>query len=220
MKRIVFLLLFSSIYNPFFGQHIVKKSVESSSDKIEIYLNKIDNLVLKSDTISKVLVKLLDAQENYSNIKLVKEKGRVIIKGNDPLPTQNILNKFCVEQVNFASYEITVPQKKNVYINIGSGNLLAENFLGNIKAEIETGEVNFKNTKGSINLSIIDGDVKVTIKKAALNLKSNLGKIYTNLKSQNLKIHPHKIEGFYKDNKQKVTIKAIKANIYVDAVKD
>jgi hypothetical protein len=220
MKKGLFILFFISIYSPFFAQHIVEKSVESSSDKIEIYLDKVDNVILKSEATHKVRVKLADAQEAFSNIKLVKEKGRVVIRSNNPLPNQNVINKFCVEQVNYASFVITVPQKSSVYINIVSGNLLAKNFEGNINAEIETGEVSFKNIKGNIKLSIVDGDVKVKIKKASLDLKSNLGKIFTDIKSKNLKIQPHKIEGVYKDNKQSVIIKAIKANIYLDAVKD
>jgi len=220
MKKGLFILFFISIYSPFFAQHIVEKSIETKGKEIEIYLNKIDNVILKSDTIHKVLVKLYDVQDAFSNIKIFKEKGHVIIRSNDPLPSQEIHNKFCVEQVNFASYIITVPIKSNVYINIGSGNLYAKNFESNINAEIETGEVNFKNIKGNIKLSIVDGDVKVKTSAAALNLKSNLGKIVTDIKSKNLKIQPHKIEGVYKDNKQSVLIKAIKANIYLDAVKD
>ncbi|MFK5891272.1 MAG: hypothetical protein QM486_11150 [Flavobacteriaceae bacterium] len=220
MKKGLFILFFISIYSPLFAQHIVEKSIESFSDKIEIYLDKVDNVILKSDATHKVRVKLSDAQEAFSNIKLVKEKGSVIIRSNNPLPNQNVINKFCVEQVNFASFVITVPQKSSIYINIVSGNLLAKNFEGNINAEIETGEVSFKNIKGNIKLSIVDGDVKVKIKKASLNLKSNLGIIFTNIKSKNLKIQPHKIEGVYKDSKQSVIIKAIKANIYLDAVKD
>ena len=220
MKRIIIILLFLCVYSPFFAQHVVEKSIESTSDKIEIYLDKVDNVVLKSDASHKVRVKLADAQEAFSNIKLIKEKERIVIRSNNPLPNQNVINKFCVEPINFASMVITVPQKSNVYINIVSGNLLANNFEGNIKAEIETGEVNFNNIVGNIKLSIVDGDVKVKIRKAALNLKSNLGQIVTAIKSNNLKIQSHKIEGIYKDDKQTVLIKAIKANIYLDTVKD
>lgn len=220
MKKIISILFLISIYSPFFAQHIVEKSIETKGKDIEIYLDKIDNVILKSDTIQKVRVSLSDVQETFSNIKLFKEKGHVIVRSNNPLPNQEILNKFCVEQVNFASYVITVPIKSNIYINIGSGNLYAKNFESNINAEIETGEVNFKNIKGNIKLSIVDGDVKVRIKTAALDLKSNLGKIYTGIKSKSLKIQSNKIDGVYKDNKQSVIIQAIKANIYLDTVKD
>jgi len=220
MKKSLFILFFISINSSFFAQHIVEKSIETNDKDVEVYLGKIDNVILKSDTINEVRVKLSDVQETFSNIKILKEKGRVLIRGNDSLPNQNIINKFCVEQVNFASYIITMPTKSNVYINIGSGNLLAKNFEGNLNAEIETGKVDFKDIKGKIILSIIDGDVKVKIRKASLNLKSNLGKIFTDIKDKNLKIQSNNIQGVYKNSKQSVIIKAIKANIYLDAVKD
>lgn len=220
MKKVLCILFLISIYSPFFAQHIVEKSIETKGKEIEIYLDKIDNVILKSDTIQKVRVSLSDVQETFSNIKLFKEKGHVLVRSNNPLPSQEIFNKFCVEQVNFASYVITVPKKSNVYINIGYGNLLTKNFEGNINAEIETGEVNFKNIKGNIKLSIVDGSVNVKFKEASLNLKSNLGKIFTDIKNKNLKIQSNKIEGVYKDNKQSVIIKAIKANIYLDVLKD
>lgn len=220
MKKGLFILFLISVYSPFFAQHIVEKSIETKGKDIEIYLDKIDNLILKSDTIRKVSVKLSDVQDTFSSIKLLKEKGRVIVRSNNPMPAQNKINKFCVEQVNFASYFITVPKNSNVYINIGSGNLYAKNFESNISAEIETGEVNFKNIKGNIKLYIVDGNVKLKLRSASLNLKTNLGKIFTGIKSKSLKIQSNTIEGVYKDNKQAVIIKAIKANIYLDAVKD
>jgi hypothetical protein len=220
MKKGLVIFFIISINCPFFAQHIVEKSIETKGEDIEIYLNKIDNLVLKSSSTLNVDVKLSDVQETFSNIKLVKEKGHVIIRSNKPLPSQNIINKFCVEQVNFASYVITVPTKSNVYINIGSGNLFAKNFEGNINAEIGTGEVVFERIKGNVKLSILDGSVKVKLRAASLNLKTNLGKIVTDIKIKSLKIESNKIEGVYKDNKQSLIIKAIKANIYLDAVKD
>jgi hypothetical protein len=220
MKKGLLILLFLSIYGPFFAQHVVEKSIESSSSKVEIYLDKIDNLILLSAPMNKVSVRLNDTDERFSTLKILKEKGRVVIRGQNLSPNQDSMNKFCVEQPVFASYKITVPLNSSVYVNIISGNFKAQNFRGNIRAEIETGEVQFIAVKGNVKLFIVDGNIKINLKKGDLDLKTNLGTLESHLSGKNLKKSAKSLKGFYIDKSQLVTIKAIKANIYVEALKD
>ncbi len=220
MIKLGHILFFLSIYSPFFAQHIVEKSVESAFGNVEIYLDKIDNLILLSSPTKKISVKLIDTGEEFSDLKIFKEKGRVVIRTNKLLSNRETVNKFCVEQPVFASYQMTVPVNSSVYVNIVSGNFSVLNFEGNIKAEIETGEVQFVAVKGNIKLFIVDGNVKVNLKKGNIDLKTSLGTLESNLLDKNLKKSDKSLKGFYKNKSQGITIKAIKANIYVEVLKD
>ncbi len=220
MRKLGHILFFLSIYSPFFAQHIVEKSVESAFGNVEIYLDKIDNLILLSAPTKKISVKLIDTGEEFSDLKIFKEKGRVVIRTNKLLSNRETVNKFCVEQPVFASYKVTVPANSSVYVNIVSGNFSVLNFEGNIKAEIETGEVQFVAVKGNIKLFIVDGNVVLKLKKGHFDLKTNLGILSANLSGENIYKSAKTLKGFYKNKSQDITIKAIKANIYVEALKD
>ncbi len=217
-KRCLFLILLG-ISELIFGQHFIEKSFEASSKNIEISCTSIDNLKLISTSGNNVKISLKDAQDRFSNIDVYSEKDRLFIKQKESLPQESI-NKFCVEQPVFVSYIISVPNNSQVFVNMVSGNLNIENFKGFVNAQLETGAVTLDNNSGDINLKIVDGSVKVKIKNTQLHLASNLGEITseipTLLPSESKKL----LTGIYQNGQHKLTIKAIKANIFLEAVKD
>lgn len=219
MHKQPYFLVFLGICQLTFGQHFIEKSFEAGSKNIEIICSSIDNLKLISTFGNNVKISLIDAQDHFSNIDVYTEKGRLFIKQKESFPQESI-NKFCVEQPIFVSYIISVPNNSQVYVSIVSGNLNIENFIGFVNAQLETGAVTLDNNSGNINLKIVDGSVKVKIKNTQLNLTTNLGEIVSEipilLPSESKKL----LTGIYQSEQNKLTIKAIKANIFLEAVKD
>lgn len=217
-KRAYFLILLG-ICQLTFGQHFIEKSFDTSSKNIEIICQNIDKLKLISTLDKKVKISLTDAQDRFSNIDVYTEKDRLFIKQKEPLPQESI-NKFCVEQAVFVSYIISVPNDSQVFVRMVSGNLNITNFKGFVNAQLETGAVILDDNSGAINLKIVDGSVLVIIKNTQLNLMTNLGEIASAipilLPSENKKL----LTGIYQSDQNKLTVKAIKANIYLEAVKD
>jgi hypothetical protein len=221
LKNIGYIFICVCFIQQAVGQHYIEKSVETSSKNIEIYLNDIDNLLLESTPDNIVSVKLKEAQvAQLSSINFSHEKNGFVIRALEKFTSQDQFNKFCVEQPALLLYVITVPNHSNVSLKIGKGNLFINNFEGNLNAEVDTGEVLLNNIIGDVSLFIIDGVVRSKIQKAALNIKTNLGEVISTLPLKTKLQNPKMIRGVYKSKSQMLTIKAIKANIYLDAVKD
>lgn len=219
MQNRLYFIIFLGIYQLTFGQHFIEKSFDASSKNIEIICRSIDNLKLISTSSNKVKISLTDAQERFSNIDVYTEKDRLFIKQKESLPQESI-NKFCVEQPIFVSYIISVPNNSQVFVSIVSGNLNIENFKGFVNAQLETGAVTLDNNSGDINLKIVDGSVKVRIKNTQLNLATNLGEIVSTIPSLLPSKSKKLLTGIYQNDQSKLTIKAIKANIFLKSVKD
>ncbi|MCF6213365.1 MAG: hypothetical protein L3J45_04990 [Flavobacteriaceae bacterium] len=221
MKTFSYIFICACIIQQAVGQNYLEKSVEVSSKNIEIYLNDIDNLILRSTKAASVDVHLQDFQENkLSAVKIDHRKNSLVITSAESYIIQEQFNKFCVEQPVLTNYIITVPNNSNVNLKIGKGNLSVIKFKGNLNAEVDTGEVLLNNILGNVTLFIVDGVVRVKLQKGALDIKTNLGKIISTLpvksKIKNTKI----LKETYESNLQILNIRAIKANIYLDALKD
>jgi len=221
MKRdFKILLLFLSISPILCAQHIIEKSVQTQSDIVEIYLDKFDNLILKNTPKNKVSVTLSESQNSYNNLSVKQEKGAVIIKANKSLKKLRIADKYCVDEPNLDSYVISVPVNSIVYLNLSTGNFYSHNFKGQINAELETSEVQLNNINGDIKIYIVDGKVNVKLKSALIDVKSNLGIVKATNLNKNLAILPHSIKGKTGTSKNQLKIQAIKANIYLEGVKE
>ena len=219
MQNRWYFLFFLGFLQLTFGQHLVEKSVDVRSKNIEISCRNIDHLQLRSTSNKTVKINLTDAQDRFTNIDVYYENDKLIIKQKESQP-QETINKFCVEQPIFASYIISVPNDSQVFINIISGNLNISHFKGFINAQLETGNVILENNTGEVNLKIVDGSVNSVIKNSQLNLTTNLGEIESKLPHLPASKNKKSLIGFYKNDQNKLSIKAIKANIAIEAAKD
>jgi len=202
------------------AQHILKKEIDVNIKNIEIVCNNIDQLTLQSIDINQVWVVMQDAEGQLTDVDIYKEKSKIIIQQKEVLPQSQIFNKFCVVQPNYASYLIKIPKNSNVYLKIQSGDLTIKNFEGFVSAEVETGMVFLSDNRGAINLKIIDGSVKSFIKNSELKLSTNLGIIESSITGLKATKNKKTLSGIYKKALNKLMITAIKANIYLESVKD
>ena len=220
MKKLSYILIFIGVLHNTFGQHYIEKSVEATSKNIEIYLNDIDNLILKTTRTNRLNVKLDDSKDGFSNIKIYNENDKLIVRATELILPQEQFNKFCAEQPLLAAYVIVVPINSNVSLKINNGNLSIRRFEGDLKVEIETGEVILNTILGNVSLFIVDGSVQAKLQSAQINVRTNLGKIVSNLPIKDLKQTANTLRGIFKYNTPTLVIKAIKANIYLEAIKD
>lgn len=202
------------------AQHILKKEVDASVKNIEIICGDIDELKLQSIDKNQVWVIMQDAEGQFTGVDIIKQKSKIIIKQKETLPQTQIINKFCVAQPNFASYLIKIPKNSKVYLKIISGNLAIKNFVGFANIEMGTGAVLLDDNLGTVNLKIIDGSVKSFIKNAQVKLATNLGIIKSSIPALIVDKNKKSLSGIYKNAYNKLKIAAIKANIYLEAVKE
>jgi len=219
MYKLGFILLFFGIQHFSWAQHVVKKEIDVDIKNIEIICNDIDELKLQSINKNQIWVILQDAENKLTNVDILKEEDRIVIKQKKNLPQNDIINKFCVKQPLYASYIIKVPKNSNVYLKIESGNLNIDSFKGFINADIGTGAILLNNNFGNINLKIVDGSVKAYVKNSELNLSTNLGNIESSLHNLKAAKNNKTLNGVYKNDHNKLIITAVKANIYVMSVK-
>ncbi len=220
MYKLGFILLFFGVQHFSWAQHVIKKEIDVNIKNIEIICNDIDKLKLQSIDKDQVWVILQDAENQLTNFDIFNKKDKLIIKQKENLPQDNIINKFCVDQPLYASYVIKVPKNSNVYLKIESGNLNIDKFKGFINVDIGTGAVLLNNNFGDINLKIIDGSVKAFVKNTELKLSTNLGNIQSSLHNLKATKNNKTLNGVYKNDHNKLKITAVKANIYIKAVKE
>jgi len=219
MYKLGFIFIFFGALQSTLAQHILKKEIGDNNKNIEIICRDIDQLNLQSIDKNQVWVEMQDAEGQFTDVDIIKQKNKIIIKQKEVLPQTQIINKFCVAQPNFASYLIKIPKNSHVYLKIESGNLNIENFIGFVNAEVGTGIVLLNNNLGDINLKIIDGSVKAIVKNAQLKLSTNLGSIQSSISKLQTSINKKLISGVYENALNRLEITAIKANIYLEAVK-
>lgn len=220
MKQLLKILICVTVFQYATAQKYIEKSVETKAQIIEIYLDDIDNLVLESSKINKVIVKLEGDDFTLNTINLFEEKSTLIIRSDNLPPFQDQINKFCVDKPTIDSYKITVPQGLKVRVNIMRGNLLVKHFTGDLKVTIETGFVVLNKIDGNVVISIIDGSVIAKLESAVINVNSNLGKVYSNLPLKEAIQTENSYKGMFVNSNQMLSIKAIKANIYLERAKD
>jgi len=220
MLKLGYLLFYLSVIQNTLAQHYINRTIDVDTKDIEIICHDIDNLRLVSTPNRQLTVYLEDVNDAFTNIDIYKKKDKLIIKQKEKLPPQEPPDKFCVEQPNFASYVISVPNNSRIFIAIETGNLNITNFKGFINAQVETGTVLLNNNLGEINLRIIDGSVRSLIKNAQLKVSTNLGNIESSLSNLKLTKNNKTLTGIYKNNLNKLEITAVKANIYLESVKE
>ena len=220
MKQLVKILICVSVFQYATAQKYIEKAVETKAQLIEIYLDEIDNLTLESSKNAKVSVELKGDDFALNAINISEEKSTLIIRADNPPLFQDQINKFCVDQPTIDSYKIIVPQGLKVRVNITRGNLLVKHFKGDLRITIETGFVELNKIEGDVNLSIIDGSVIAKLESASINVNSNLGKVHSDLSLKEVFQTENSYKGMFVNSKQKLFIKAIKANIYLEQAKD
>lgn len=117
------------------------------------------------------------------------------------------------------SYVIYVPENISLVVKSISGDLIAENFKGELETDLVSGDVNIKGYKGKLQLKTVSGNLDVAMNTANIDAQTVTGTIYSDLdiNIQNKKEggYSSHIKGTVNDGKELVKLETVSGNIYM-----
>ncbi len=222
-KGLIFLilLLFVAKLN---AQKIYTNSITSNSTKIIIEFNIIDQVeIIITDDVGEIVVIAENEENKFLNFTLVDKNGIVFIKDiENHIEDINLqVDKLCVVEPVFTSYQIKIPKGRNTYISYTQGNFYSNNFEGNLNLSLDKGIVKLDSFKGKVNMHINVGNVYCNqINNLKINVKSNLGSVSSNFQLENSLQNKNQIKGVFGKSINELNINAIQANIQLKSFKN
>jgi hypothetical protein len=117
------------------------------------------------------------------------------------------------------SYVIYVPENISLIVKSISGDLVADNFKGELETDLVSGDVNIKGYKGKLQLKSVSGNLDVAMNAGNIDAKTVTGTIYSDLdiNIQNKKEggYSSHIKGTVNDGKELVKLETVSGNIYM-----
>jgi hypothetical protein len=222
-KGLIFLILLLFVGN-IYAQKIYTSSIITSSTKIMVDFNIIDQIeTVITDDIDKIDVIAKNEEMEFPNFILEDKNGIVFIKEiENSLEDKNLqIDKLCMVQPVYTSYQIKIPKGRNVYVSYAQGNFYANNFEGNLYLSLDKGIVKINSFKGCINIKINVGNVYCNqINNSKIDIKSNLGNVFSDFHLEDAIENINQIKGIFGKDMNELNIQAIQANIQLKSFKN
>lgn len=117
------------------------------------------------------------------------------------------------------SYVIYVPENVSLIVKSISGDLVADNFKGDLETDLVSGDVGIKEYQGKLSLKTVSGSLDVAMNTANIDARTVTGTIYSDLDIdiQNKKEggYSSHIKGTVKGGKDLVKLETVSGNIYM-----
>jgi hypothetical protein len=117
------------------------------------------------------------------------------------------------------TYVIYVPENISLIVKSISGDLIAENFKGDLETDLVSGDVGIKEYKGKLTLKTVSGSLDVSMNTANIDARTVTGTIYSDLDidMQNKKEggYSSHIKGTVNGGKELVKLETVSGNIYM-----
>lgn len=205
------------------SQKIYTSSITTNSTKIIVDFNIIDQIeIVITDDIDKIDVIAKNEKIEFPNFTLDDKNGIIFIKEiENSLEDKNLqIDKLCIIQPIYTSYQIKIPKGRNVYVSYAQGNFYSDNFEGNLNLSLDKGIVKINSFKGLINIKINVGNVYCNqINNSKIDVKSNLGTVSSDFQ-ENVIEKKNQIKGVFGKEVNELNIQAIQANIQLKSFKN
>ena len=222
-KGLIFLILLLFVGN-LNAQKIYTNSITSNSTKIIIEFNIIDQVeIIITDDVDEIVVIAENEVNKFLNFILEDKNGIVFIKDiENHFEDINLqVDKLCIVEPVYTSYQIKIPKDRNTYISYSQGNFYANNFDGILNLNLDKGIVKLDSFKGKVNMNINVGNVYCNqIKSLKINIKSNLGAVSSDFQLENSIQKKNQINGVFGKSINELNINAIQANIQLESFKN
>ena len=206
-----------------YGQEIVEKNINSNAKLIHIEFDQIDQIELfNAKEASNVRVRAEGAVYSPS-FQLQDVDGHVLLKDNEKLESEALYleDKACIEEPNYTSYQIYIPENRTVYISFSEGNFYATNFKGELNLKAEDGVIKLNNMVHPLKLSLNSGSVIVrSIRDTQIDAETNLGILVSDLDNNSSDIELNQLIQTIGKSNNSMFIRTIQANIYLYGYKD
>lgn len=136
----------------------------------------------------------------------------------DELPD---ISKICVEEPNYTSYKVYIPEDRNLYISFMAGNFYSNNFNGNLSVKVEDGLIKLTDIQNSVKVKLNTGSVFVrNIENAEIDVETSLGTLVTDFSEEGTDPTTKKFLQTIGTPGNSLLIRSILANIYLYGSKD
>lgn len=220
MKGLSLLILLFFVGN-IFSQKLIKYSITTHSADIFVEFNIIDQveiIVINDDNLITVIA---ESEDNKSlNLVLEDKNGIVFITSieNSLKYNREENDKMCSIQPVYTSYQIMIPEDKNLYVSYSQGNFYSNQFNGILNLKLNDGIVKINHFSGKVSIQISGGNVFCSqIENSYIDVKSNLGFISSNLLTSNNNQKNNELKEVFGNRLNELNIRAISANIHLKA---
>lgn len=206
-----------------YGQEHVEKKISSEAEKIIIDFDVIDHIQLFNSEDQNSIVVQAEGSWQKPGFDLKEIEGHVLLSDHEMPIAEELPNisKVCIEEPNYTSYKIYIPENRNLYISFMAGNFYADNFKGDLSVKIEDGVIKLNNMQEPVKIRLNAGSVFVrNIKNTEIDAETNMGVLVSNFSGRDSGATKKKLLQTIGTPNNSLLIRSILANIYLYGSKD
>lgn len=206
-----------------FSQHLIEKSINSGAEQIILEFNAINQIQLFNSEGDPDFLILAEGKTHLPMFVIKEVNGVVYVEENEIRADKETdgLDKVCIVEPDFTSYQVYVPRGKDVYVSFIEGNLYAEGFRGNLNIIVENGIIKLNHINDSVKVRLNSGSIYVeNLENAFVDAETSLGSLIIDPSLEGFSEgEKHLVENLGNASK-KLLIKTILANVYLNVSED
>lgn len=234
MKILVNLIVLCCVAIQLNAQKVIEKEITTSADRINIEFKFAEDIVIKTWDKSNVYLKaevsindgefddyfdlkidnsssVLDIESSYGDLFKKWNKERGSNKKNNWGPCNNLDME--------SNYTLYIPKNISLRIKSISGNVVSENYQGELEIDIISGNIDIKKYGGELTLKTISGDIDINISQSKLLAETITGLIYSDKEMEfdqgKNRVVGSKVTGTFGNIKSNLHLKTISGNIFL-----
>lgn len=230
MKRIVILFLVALTVNVSWSQRQVEKTESiASADQLYVHFKFADDIKIEQWNRNEFKVEasvLIDDGEGNADFSLQSDRSGSTLEISSDFgdyfqrKQKNYYGKDCCNKKTSINYVVYVPKGVKLKVKSISGDVIADNFSGQLVTDLVSGDVTLKKYKGELRLKTVSGDLDITTNKAEINAKTLTGTIYSdlNIAQDQKKSGNHgynRVKGSVSSGGELIVLETVSGNIYM-----
>ncbi|WP_299435299.1 DUF4097 family beta strand repeat-containing protein [uncultured Aquimarina sp.] len=234
MKILVNLIALCCITFQLNAQKVIEKEITTSADRINIEFKFAEDIVIKtwdkSNVYLKAEVSINDGEfDNYFDLKIDNSSsvldiessyGDLFKKWNKERGSNNKNNWGPCNNLDMESnYTLYIPKNVSLRIKSISGNVISENYQGELEIDIISGNIDIKKYGGELTLKTISGDIDINISQSKLLAETITGLIYSDKEMEfdqgKNRVVGSKVTGTFGNVKSNLHLKTISGDIFL-----
>ncbi|WP_378179623.1 DUF4097 family beta strand repeat-containing protein [Aquimarina sp. SS2-1] len=234
MKILVNLIASCFIVFQLNAQKVIEKEINTSANRINIEFKFAEDITIKTWDKSFVYLKaevsindgefddyfdlkinnsssVLDIESSYGDLFKKWNKDRGSYKKNNWGPCNNLDME--------SNYTLFIPKNVSLRIKSISGNVVSENYQGELEIDIISGNIDIKKYDGALTLKTISGDIDINVAQSKLLAETLTGLIYSDKEmefdSGKNQMVGSKVTGTFGNVKSNLYLKTISGDIFL-----
>ncbi|WP_160114789.1 hypothetical protein [Aquimarina sp. AU474] len=234
MKHLVTLAVLCFFSMQIHAQKTIEKEISTSADQVKVEFKFAEDITIKTwdknDVYLKAEVSINGGQfDEYFDLKIDNSSSVLDIRSDygdlfdmwKKERKSNRKNKWdpCNNMDIDANYTLYIPKDARLRIKSISGNVVSQNYEGELTVDIISGNIDIKNYDGDLDLKTISGDIDINIAKSRLKAETVTGMIYSDKDLEfdhgKNRIVGSKVTGTFGDVKSDLQLTTVSGSIFI-----